>query len=181
MGTLHVMYINENLDDAEFLKNMMKTEVKQDFTNLKLTQKKFNTDILDEFLEMKLSSNASVIELTDAGVQNSTVELILEKCKFIKILHLNWNREVDDRMFYEFARKEEGSFRKLKRLSLVGCNKALATHGDYPWFTEEVVRREFPSLRYVSFAGCDFVNDKVLKCIVESFGKRITVKDYYDE
>ena len=181
LKTLHIMYINENLDDVEFLENMMKSGVKQQFSNLKLTQKKFNTELLDEFLEMKLSNNASIIELTDAGVQNSTVKLILEKSQCIKILHLNWNRDLDDRIFYEFAMKGESSFSKLKRLSLVGCNKALATHGDYPWFTEDVVRREFPSLRYVSFAGCDFVNDKALKCIVKSFGKRITVRDYYDE
>jgi len=181
LKTLHIMYISEHLDDVEFLKNTMESGIKQDFTNLKLTQKKFDTKMLNQFLQTKLSNEASIIELTDAGVENSTVEIILEKSKELKVLHLNWNRKLNDEIFYKFASRNENHFKNLKRLSLVGCNEALATHGEYPWFTESMVRQEFPSLRFVSFAGCDFVNDKALKCIVKSFGKSITIRDYYDE
>ena len=159
----------------------MKSEVKQEFTNLKLTQHKFNTKTLNCFLENKLSSEASVIELTDAGVDNSTILTIFNKTKSLKILHLNWNVKINDEMFYKFANFDQNHFRKLKRLSLVGCSEALATHGDYPWFTVNIIKKQFPSLRYVSFAGCDFVNDKMLKCIVRKFGDFLKVRDYYDE
>lgn len=182
LHTLHIMYINENLEGDFFLQPFLDAEEYPRFINLKLTQKQFPHHSLQQFLEKCLSPQASVLELTDAGVTDQIVTTILQTTASLKVLHLDWNRQITDTAFSSniATALAPSKFTKLEHFSLVGCDQVFATHGDYAWFQVADLNRNFPRLRYISFEQCDFVNDETLKEI-RQYRNELKIQNYHNE
>jgi len=172
---LHIMYLNERLGD-EFLDNFWKYSKNQKFTNLKLTHQQFSSQAWDNFLSNKIDDNLKVLELGSTDINDNHLCKILDRCRSLKILLLDWNDKITDFPFFKYYK----NMLEIEKLSLVGCRDVKATNGEEKWFSLDLIERYWLKLRSISFVYCDFVDDKVLSDIVTQ-RHWLEIQDYRNE